>query len=241
MSIAKISDETEVKYAVGTARRQAMWLQIHLYLRMHIQITDRLGSIEKVTDISSTSENAICTDVYVSYDAWGNAESNGNLEISGIKVDVVSFTGYNYNEYNNLYYAVNRMYDTDTYGFTARDRRIPDLTRPSSFETYVYAENNPITYIDPTGLGIIKDAISWACDKFGGLIADSIETASDIIRGGLEKVHELTVDIAKALNINDKVFRTGVTAAVATGAALSTGVGLPVAMISLFGVMAAGV
>ena len=174
------------------------------------------------------------------YDAWGRAKSNKKLDVYGVKVDVVNYTGYNYNEYNKLYYAVNRMYDADTYSFTSEDRRVPDITRPSSFETYAYAENNPMTYIDPTGLGIIKDAVSWVCDKVGGLVADTIETVSDIITNGLEKIHKLTVSAANILNINEKVFRTGVNAGVATGAALATGIGLPTAIISLCGIIASG-
>ena len=79
------------------------------------------------------------------YDAWGRAKSNKKLDVYGVKVDVVNYTGYNYNEYNKLYYAVNRMYDADIYSFTSEDRRVPDITRPSSFETYAYAENNPMT------------------------------------------------------------------------------------------------
>jgi len=45
-----------------------------------------------------------------------------------------------------------RVQDAITGRFLSPDPNVPDPTNPQDYNRYTYVDNNPLTYIDPTGL-----------------------------------------------------------------------------------------
>ncbi len=101
---------------------------------------DALGSIADLTDPTGTVQNRY------QYDAWGNYRTQ-----SGPQWNPFGFTGYEYDEETDLYYAKARFYDPEVGRFLTEDPAEPDLTTPPSLHRYLYAYGNPTRYWDPLG------------------------------------------------------------------------------------------
>jgi RHS repeat-associated protein len=82
-----------------------------------------------------------------SYDAWGHKRHQ-----SGESWNRFGFTGHEHDEETNLIYAKARYYDPDTGRFLSEDPWEGDATIAPSLNKYLYAYQNPIVWIDPTGM-----------------------------------------------------------------------------------------
>jgi len=102
---------------------------------------DGLGSTRGLTD--ATGE---VTDAYW-YDAYGNL-----LEHEGSSENDYLFAGEQFDEALGQYYLRQRYYDPATGRFTRRDTWEGDRTNPITLNKYLYANGNPVSYIDPSGL-----------------------------------------------------------------------------------------
>ncbi|MDO7908785.1 RHS repeat-associated core domain-containing protein [Paenibacillus sp. JX-17] len=81
-----------------------------------------------------------------SYDIWGNPV------VSEEKVEnLFSYSGEYWDAVTGLQYLRTRWYDPDLGRFIQKDTFEGFMNRPSSLNPYVYVENNPTTYVDPTG------------------------------------------------------------------------------------------
>lgn len=70
----------------------------------------------------------------------------------------IGFTGYQKDETTGLYYANARFYDPYVGEFISMDPAVGDPRRPLTLNKYLYANANPLVYIDPTGkYGIFFD------------------------------------------------------------------------------------
>ncbi len=79
------------------------------------------------------------------YDAWGNAsQQSGTLPPIG-------YTGYYADPESKLYYAQQRYYAPKLGRFTRIDPWAGDVLNPITLNKYLYANGNPLLYIDPTG------------------------------------------------------------------------------------------
>jgi RHS repeat-associated protein len=67
------------------------------------------------------------------------------------------FAGEQYDSNLGDYYLRARYYDSDTGRFTRRDSYEGSLSEPLTQHKYVYANNNPISFTDPTGLSAWAD------------------------------------------------------------------------------------
>ncbi|WP_204101855.1 MULTISPECIES: RHS repeat-associated core domain-containing protein, partial [Spirulina sp. CCY15215] len=86
------------------------------------------------------------TDVYT-YDAYGNlTNSVGNSENDYL------FAGEQFDEGLDQYYLRQRYYDPSVGRFTRRDTWEGRNNEPITLNKYVYANANPVSYIDPSGL-----------------------------------------------------------------------------------------
>ncbi|ACK68468.1 YD repeat protein (plasmid) [Rippkaea orientalis PCC 8801] len=81
------------------------------------------------------------------YDAFGNLiESTGDIENNYL------FAGEQFDENLGEYYLRQRYYNQEVGRFTRRDTYEGSLNNPVSLHKYLYANANPVIYIDPTGL-----------------------------------------------------------------------------------------
>ena len=66
----------------------------------------------------------------------------------------IKYAGYFYDAETGLYYLNARFYDPETARFIQQDSYSGDILDPLSLNLYTYAQNNPISYYDPTGHSI---------------------------------------------------------------------------------------
>jgi len=103
---------------------------------------DALGSPTALTDELGT--------VRAKYhlDAWGIYRKPDELDASQNRF---GFTGYTYTPQLNLYYANARFYDPEVGRFTSQDSYLGKIDDPPSLHRYLYANDNPTRYTDPSG------------------------------------------------------------------------------------------
>ena len=63
----------------------------------------------------------------------------------------IKYAGYYYDAETGLYYLNARFYDPETARFIQQDSYSGNIYDPLSLNLYVYSNNNPISYYDPTG------------------------------------------------------------------------------------------
>ena len=85
------------------------------------------------------------TDTYV-YDAYGNL-----LKQTGDTDNDYLYTGEQYNETTGLYYLRARYLSPETGTFVSMDSYAGTLDNPVSLHKYLYANANPVMYVDPSG------------------------------------------------------------------------------------------
>ena len=66
----------------------------------------------------------------------------------------IKYAGYFYDAETGLYYLNARFYDPETARFIQQDSYSGNILDPLSLNLYTYAQNNPISYYDPTGHSI---------------------------------------------------------------------------------------
>ncbi|MDD6083278.1 MAG: dockerin type I domain-containing protein [Oscillospiraceae bacterium] len=66
----------------------------------------------------------------------------------------IKYAGYFYDAETGLYYLNARFYDPETARFIQQDSYSGNIFDPLSLNLYTYAQNNPISYYDPTGHSI---------------------------------------------------------------------------------------
>ncbi|MBE9061400.1 putative Ig domain-containing protein [cf. Phormidesmis sp. LEGE 11477] len=149
---------------------------------------DGLGSTRVLTD-----ELGTVTDTY-DYDAFGNLinsseETNNSYRFAGERFD---------NETKN-YYLRERFYSQENGRFIRRDTFEGYRTRPVTRNHYLYANANPVTYVDPSGFISISE-LSTARkvqDILGNTFANSLRIGNNFLNA-LDKVNE-TVSLFQSL------------------------------------------
>jgi RHS repeat-associated protein len=99
------------------------------------------------------------------YDAFGKKEGG-----TGDVDNKYLFAGEQYDEDLSDYYLRARYYDTNSGRFTRRDTYEGSLDDPLTLHKYIYANANPVSFIDPTGLSAFSDYNSSSL-AVAGLIA----------------------------------------------------------------------
>ncbi|MDY4079008.1 MAG: RHS repeat-associated core domain-containing protein, partial [Clostridium sp.] len=85
------------------------------------------------------------TDTY-SYDAFGNL-----INSTGTTKNNYLFAGEEKDNTTGYYYLRARYMDTTTGRFTSMDSYLGSVDDPVSLHKYLYANANPVNYIDPSG------------------------------------------------------------------------------------------
>ena len=135
--------------------------------------SDGLGSVTLSTGSGSVLART-------EYDAWGRGEKSG---ASGNKF---GYTGHQQDDETGLIYFKARYYDPTLGRFIGQDALEGEANLPISWAKYLYANGNPLTYIDPSGM------YSWSefvddVDSFAEKFTQGIETATQVFSKATEK------------------------------------------------------
>jgi RHS repeat-associated protein len=104
------------------------------------------GTVRLLTDITGT-----VTDTY-DFDAWGNA-----INTTGTTPNLYLYRGEQWDGDLGLYYLRARHYSPLTGRFLTRDPEVGDIFDPSSLHKYLYASNDPVNRLDPSGRATTMD------------------------------------------------------------------------------------
>ncbi|MGD9584544.1 MAG: RHS repeat domain-containing protein [Lysobacterales bacterium] len=151
--------------------RSSAKLDRHLAFDASGSATIRFYQLDALdTPVAMTDANGN-TVTRTSFDAWGNIEQqiaggvvqtpwqlpNYNPDQTGQAAlltndgQLIGFTGYQKDSDTGLYYAQARWYDPVVGGFNAMDPAFGRVESPITFNTYLYANANPLFFIDLTG------------------------------------------------------------------------------------------
>jgi RHS repeat-associated protein len=100
---------------------------------LYYYMTDGLGSIRNILKSNGVPEKRL------DYDAWGV-----NLQAPSGMFDRYNFTGREYDAETHLHYYRARYYDSNKGRFISLDKSFHN-------NRYKYCQNNPISFVDPTG------------------------------------------------------------------------------------------
>ncbi|MBU7048206.1 MAG: hypothetical protein HXS54_17355, partial [Theionarchaea archaeon] len=126
--------------------------------------TDHLGSTRLVTN---DSRNIVSAATYHPFGEPHTEEGSEDYLFAGKKKDD---TG--------LYYFGARYYDPETGRFITRDPQMGSFESPQTLNRYTYCANNPLKYIDPTGLSY-QQADQEAVDEAQSEGDDDSEASDD--------------------------------------------------------------
>ncbi|MBI4744359.1 MAG: hypothetical protein HY776_06030 [Actinobacteria bacterium] len=114
------------------------------------------------------------------YDPWGKILSaNETIE------NPYRYAGYRYDSETGLYYLQNRYYKPDIARFITKDKYPSNVKNPQSLNPYVYTNDNPTNFVDPSGeLAFIGLAVPAIAGGFAGAIGYTTGLAiSNYIQG----------------------------------------------------------
>ncbi|MFM1652571.1 RHS repeat domain-containing protein [Brevibacillus sp. B_LB10_24] len=109
------------------------------------------GDVDAITDVRGETLNRY------EYDSWGNIVSQQEAMSNPFK-----YTGEMYDNESKLYYLRARYYDPSVGRFISEDTYKGQVDNPLSLNRYVYTQNNPINFIDPTGHWCESKDGKWA-------------------------------------------------------------------------------
>jgi RHS repeat-associated protein len=102
---------------------------------------DHLGGVNVITDITGVKVQLN------EYDPWGKvSRTEGNVDPEK------RFTGQILDPESGLYYYGARYYDPELARFISPDPIVPSPGDPQTLNRYSYVRNNPVRYIDPSGM-----------------------------------------------------------------------------------------
>jgi RHS repeat-associated protein len=171
---------------------------------------DGLGSTTALTSISGS-----VTSTYA-YDAFGNP-----IGFTGTEVNNYLYAGEQYDSNLSEYYLRARYYDAATGRFTRKDSFEGFQEVPISLHKYLYANGNPISNTDPSGLfsgslsefaagdaaassllaievPIISTSSTLAAETFPAAVSSQVPAIANIARAPISIGGRIAVDVARA-------------------------------------------
>ncbi|WP_243146922.1 RHS repeat-associated core domain-containing protein [Scytonema sp. UIC 10036] len=143
---------------------------------------DGLGSTRALTDASGNVVNTY------NYEAYGEL-LNSTSSVS----NKYMFAGEQYDSALGDYYLRQRYYDTETGRFTRRDTYEGKLLEPITLHKYIYTNDNPVNFTDPTGLFSLTEISS--IQKIQSILdaIDTISFVTDFLNAGEEILKDYVV------------------------------------------------
>ena len=115
---------------------------------------DRLGSTTNLTDKFGRMVGR------ADYNEWGEVTYKEALSITSSYRRIypqLNYTGHDWDDVLEMYYAKARFYDPDAKRFVEIDPVKGSVTDPLSLVSYLYCVDNPLRWVDPLGLRPVKD------------------------------------------------------------------------------------
>lgn len=148
----------------------------------HYTYTDHLGSIVTVTNSSGSIE------VEQSFDAWGRCRNAGSwiLQASttstGLQWLYRGFTGHEHLDQFGLINMNARLYDPVLAKMISPDNFVNGAFNSQGYNRYSYANNNPLSYVDPDGNFAFIALAAYALE--GALISAAINVGIQVVQNG---------------------------------------------------------
>ena len=131
---------------------------------------DHLGSVEAVTDASG-AELAV-----LGHDPYGERrDEDWTAQLTPTEVEELraehgervsrGYTGHEHLDRTGLVHMNGRVYDPRLGRFLSPDPIVGDPTSSQSWNLYSYVGNNPLSYVDPTGLSTWPLECDWVCEE----------------------------------------------------------------------------
>ena len=118
-----------------------------------------------------------------SYDAWGNCTISSTTNSTIANANPFRYRGYYYDRETKFYYLNARYYNPECRRFISPDStEYIDPENPNGLNLYVYCNNDPVNYADPSGHSIILSIFLGAI--IGGVISAIFETSKQIKQHG---------------------------------------------------------
>lgn len=143
-------------------------------------VYDGHGNTERLVD-----ETGKTTDQYV-YDAYGNLlVSEGDTENEFL------YCGEQYNVLTGLYYLRARYMNPGTGTFISEDAYAGRIHEPVTLHKYLYANDNPVRYIDPSGYMSLGEGLG--ASEINGILSSTVSANLTIL---LNVVQSIQYDLA---------------------------------------------
>ena len=126
--------------------RRSVFISIKLYMR-------QMPSRGDVVNILDNSGNIV---VKYTYDAYGNCTRGYTTNNDLADSNPIRYRSYYYDEDTGLYYLNARYYNPQWRRFISPDNtEYLDPETPNGLNLYVYCNNDPVNYVDPSGHSVI--------------------------------------------------------------------------------------
>jgi RHS repeat-associated protein len=180
-------------------------------------VTDHLGTPRLIADASG-SLSAMTRHDYMPFGEEAGAGVGGRTTAQGYsQADGMrqGFTGYEHDPETQLEFAQARFYASVQGRFISPDDFLNDtrVNDPASWNLYLYARNNPLTYVDPTGEEIYNKNLSNDEQK---LLIDDLKDKTGYQSIYFDKSNELVIDAAAGFKGGSAAARTLLSDAVNT-------------------------
>lgn len=133
--------------------------------------------------------------VNYTYDSWGKVLSvTGSMASTLGQDNPFRYRGYYYDSDTGLYYLNSRYYDPEIGRFLNADGYLSTGQGVLSHNMFAYCNNNPIMFIDPTGMSSkIFDTITEIVERMINIIYDIIAISDDKYLNQKEKQQNATI------------------------------------------------
>ena len=172
------SGNTKNEYIYFAGQRIAWWDSLG---NSYYIYTDALGTTRTIAEANGT----VCYDA--EFTPYGQEIQHTNNCPSTYNY---KFTGYERDSETGLDYAFARYYSSRLGRFMSPDPLGGDISDPQSLNRYAYVGNNPLAYVDPSGLiwcsigGKIVDTSAANCKAEGGTLVPGPDPGSGDPGGG---------------------------------------------------------
>jgi RHS repeat-associated protein len=143
---------------------------------METSTTDSTSDSDTTTTDTSTSETTESTE---STETSTTTEETEDITTELVKENPYRYSHYYWDRKTQFYYLQARYYNPRVGRFLSMDPWRGEVTSPLSLNRYVYAYNNPVNYIDPTGLMAwyqVDDLLYGVAVSAGEAIVDAIKS-----------------------------------------------------------------
>lgn len=158
----RVMQQRQTKKVLGSLLIMVAWLAIstasayaqNTVTTVTLIMTDTQGNVLMTTDVHG---NILARYTYRPYGTQQNGPTNAGP----------GYTGHVHDPETGLIYMQQRYYDPETQHFISVDPIAPTPGNIYNFNRYAYANNNPMTYIDPTGTTCrrVKDGYKCKVDN----------------------------------------------------------------------------